>query len=69
MSTDFDAAFEAALRLPEEKRLAIVSRLLETIPAERFGRSIDDDSLAEELECRFSDLAGSVPWSELKAES
>jgi hypothetical protein len=60
---------EAALRLPDEERLALISRLLETIPAERFGRSIDDDSLAEELERRFSDLAGSVPWSELKAES
>jgi hypothetical protein len=63
-----DVIFSEALKLPEGERLALVSRLLETMPADDSGLSLDDPSLIEELDRRSSDLAGSVPWSELRME-
>jgi hypothetical protein len=64
-----EAVFEAALALPENERLALVSRLLETTPAEDSALSLDDDSLVEELDRRFADRAGSIEWSDLRAEN
>jgi putative addiction module component (TIGR02574 family) len=69
MQADYAVVFEAALKLPEVERLALVSRLLETMPAEDSSLSLDDSSLAEELDRRFADPAGSIPWSELRAEN
>jgi putative addiction module component (TIGR02574 family) len=68
MQADYDMAFEAALKLPEGERLALVSRIMETIPAEDACLTIDDASLPEELDRRFADRSNCVPWSELKAE-
>ena len=68
MQADYEVAFEAALKLPESERLILVSRLLETMPAEDSCFFLDDASLAEELDRRFADRADSIPWSELKAE-
>jgi len=68
MQSDPQAILDAALRLPENERLAIVSRLLETLPPEDVTISLDDTRLAEELDRRFADSEGAVPWSDLKAE-
>jgi hypothetical protein len=68
MQLPTESVFEAALGLPENERLALVSRLLETMPVDDSGVSLDDDSLVEELDRRFADRAGSVDWSELRAE-
>lgn len=69
MQSSYEVIFEAALQLPESDRLTLVSRLLETMPAEDACPSFDDPALAEELDRRFADQAGTVPWSELRGES
>ncbi len=68
MSLPSDTVFEAALELPENERLVLVSRLLETIPVDDLSLSLDDDSLCEELDRRFVDREGEVDWSELRTE-
>lgn len=69
MQLPSETVFEAALRLPEAERLALVSRLLETMPAEDSAISLDDASLVEELDRRFADREGSIEWSDLRAEN
>jgi len=69
MQLPSETVFEAALGLPENERLALVSRLLETMPVDDSAISLDDDSLVEELDRRFADREGSVMWPELRAES
>lgn len=59
---------EAALKLPKNERLTLVSRILETMPDEDSSLSLDDASLIEELDRRFADSEGSATWSELQAE-
>jgi putative addiction module component (TIGR02574 family) len=68
MSLASDAIFSEALKLPETERLILVSRLLETMPTDDSVLSLDDASLNEELDRRFADSAGGVPWSELRSE-
>lgn len=63
-----EAILEAALSLPEGERLALVSRLLETMPAELLPLSLDDPGLVEELDRRFTDSSGELPWSQLRDE-
>lgn len=60
--------FEAALQLPEEERLALVSRILDTMPDRDDTTCVDDPDLLVELERRFADPEGAIPWSELRAE-
>jgi hypothetical protein len=68
MSLTSEAIFSEALSLSESERLTLISRLLETMPADDSTLSLDDASLIEELDRRFSDSAESIPWSELHAE-
>jgi hypothetical protein len=68
MEPNTDAIFEAAMLLPEVERLTLVSRLLETVPDEDVAISVDDPAFVEELDRRFADREGSVPWSDLRAE-
>jgi hypothetical protein len=63
-----ETIFEAALSLPENERLDLAARLLDTVPAELNLLSLDDPNLAEELDRRAADDSGSIPWSELKNE-
>ena len=63
-----ETVFEAALGLPENERLALASRLLETIPVDDSAISLDDDLLLDELKRRFADREGEVDWTELRAE-
>ena len=69
MQPGYEAIFEAALKLPENERLTLVSRILETMPAEDSFIALDDALLVEELDRRFADREGSVAWSELRAEN
>jgi hypothetical protein len=69
MQLPSETVFEAALGLPENERLALVSRLLETMPVDDSAISLDDDSLVEELDRRFADREGSATWPELRAEN
>jgi putative addiction module component (TIGR02574 family) len=68
MQSDPDTILSAALSLPENERLTLVSRLLDSLPPEDLTVSLDDPRLAEELDRRFADNSGAVPWAKLKAE-
>ncbi|HEY1784984.1 MAG TPA: hypothetical protein VGG30_05515 [Pirellulales bacterium] len=68
MQPSSDAIFQAALELPEDQRLALVARLLETVPDEPAGLSIDDPGLIEELKRRSADLDGATAWDQLRGE-
>lgn len=69
MAPSADSIFEAAMTLSESERFVLASRLLETVSAEDFTPSLDDPPLVEELERRFADPEGSIPWSDLRAEA
>jgi hypothetical protein len=69
MSSPIETVLAAAMELPEGERLALVARLLETMPADDSAIALDDDAFVEELDRRFADRAGSVAWPELRAES
>lgn len=64
------AVFEAALALPENERILLVERLLETLGPETDGA--DEAGLVAELRRRSDEIdqgkADLVPWSELKNE-
>ena len=68
MHRDAEKIFDAALELSDDDRLALVARLMETIPAENLSMSLDDPDLAVELERRFADSSGAIPWPDLRAE-
>ena len=68
MPTTRDEILEVALLLSEGDRLAIVDRLLETLPDEFPGLSDSDPLFAEELERRSGDWEGAIPWPQLKAD-
>jgi hypothetical protein len=68
MEPSADAIFEAAMMLPEGERLTLASRLLETASAEDDAASLDDAALADELDRRFADREGKIPWSDLRTE-
>ena len=65
MLTSRDEILDSALKLPETDRLLIAARLLETIPDDIPGLSLDDADLLEELERRAQDTTGAVPVSDL----
>lgn len=69
MRLDVTSIVEAALQLPEDDRLAIVSRLLETVSADQASLAFDDPHLIDELDRRMSDTASAMPWSELREKS
>jgi hypothetical protein len=68
METNTQAIVAAALKLPESDRADIVMQLLETLTEGSEGISIDDPDFMEEMERRFADPAGAIPWSELRSE-
>jgi hypothetical protein len=68
MHANTDEIFQAALKLSDSDRLVLVSRLLETVPDTANTISVDDPGFLEEMERRFSNREGSVPWSELQGE-
>jgi putative addiction module component (TIGR02574 family) len=68
MQLNSDTIFEAALKLTENERILLVSRLMDTIPGDEVCMSIDDPGLLDELDRRFSDGSETIPWSDLRAE-
>ena len=68
-ATNADVVFAAALQLPVPDRLALVLRLLETMPAEGLPLSLDDEGLRQELDRRFADDQGAVQWERLRDET
>jgi len=68
MQPNSDALFQAAIQLPENERLILASRIMETVPEEPIGLSIDAPALVEELNRRAADMEGAVPWSQLRDE-
>jgi hypothetical protein len=69
MSSTADQAFEAAMQLPEEDRVALIGRLLETMPTREIALSLDAPNLLDELDQRFADREGEIRWADLRAES
>jgi hypothetical protein len=63
-----DEILDAALQLPESDRLAIASRLMETIPEDFPGLADDDPEFDAELKRRSGDTEGSISWEELRDE-
>jgi hypothetical protein len=59
---------EAALKLPETDRLVIANSLMETLPDEYAGLSIDDAGLREELDRRWQNRSGTISWQQLRDE-
>ena len=68
MSVDPETVFNAALQLSEGERLNLAFRLLDTVPEDAPGLSLDDPNLRQELDRRFADSDGSIPWSELRTK-
>lgn len=64
MQINPDTILEAALSLPDNERLDLAARLLDTVPPGIM--SIDDPNLIEELDRRFNDGSPTVPWSEIR---
>jgi hypothetical protein len=59
-----EAIYEAAMSLPENERLDLASRLLDTIPPGIM--SADDPEFIAELDRRFHDGSPTIPWSEIR---
>jgi hypothetical protein len=68
MSEIRDEILTAALKLPESDRLAIVNRLLETLPEDAPDLAVGDSDFEEELLRRSGDWDGAVTWDELRDE-
>ena len=68
MESTTEAILGAALKLPEDERLLLASRLLETVPDEPYGLSLDDPDLLEELKRRSANQDGSIPWNQVRGE-
>ena len=68
VSDEANAILEAAMQLPESERLLLASQIMDSLPEEDLTISVDDPDLLAELDRRFADPDGAVPWSELEAE-
>ncbi len=68
MQTTPNSIFEAAIKLPEDQRLDLAMRLMDTLPPELDLLSLDDPNLVEELDRRAADDAGAIPWTQLRDE-
>lgn len=68
MRLPWEVVLDAAFELPENERLNLASRLLESLPPDDAAISLDDDSLLEELERRCADREGEIDWSVLREE-
>ena len=62
MQLSTDAIFEAAMALPENERLDLASRLMDTVPP----AILDDPDFVAELDRRFNDGSPTIPWSEIR---
>ena len=65
MQLTADAIFEIAMNMPENQRLDLAIRLLDTVRPPNL-LSLDDPGFLDELDRRASDDSGSVPWKEIR---
>ena len=63
VSQNTNALFEAAMDLPDDERLSLVSRIMDTLPPDDLTCSVDDEDLLAELNRRSSDPQDAVAWS------
>ena len=68
MPLETHTIFDAAMKLPDDERLLLASRIMDTLPPDDLTCSLDDADLLAELDRRFSDSQDAVAWSELEAE-
>jgi putative addiction module component (TIGR02574 family) len=66
MQLTAESILEAALHLPENERLELVFRLMDTFPAAPNLLSLDDPNLIEELDRRAADNSATIPWVEIR---
>jgi hypothetical protein len=59
-----DMIYEAAMNLPENERLDLAARLLDTVPPGIL--SDDDPDFIAELDRRFNDGSPTIQWSEIR---
>lgn len=62
-----DDVLKAALELSDADRLLLASELLETLPEDLPGWSLDDPGFLNELDRRAQDGTASIPWPEVRA--
>ena len=71
MNPTRQSILEAALRLPDHDRAALVEALIDSLSPN--DKVTDDDSLAAELEARWADFEhsaeGTLSWDELKNQT
>ena len=58
----------SAMELSETDRLLLATELMETVPDDLPGWSIDDPAFAAELERRSADGSKAIPWDEVQAQ-
>ena len=58
----------AALKLPEIDRLVIANSLMDTLPDDLAALSVDDPDLLDELDRRWQNRDGTIPWRQLRDE-
>lgn len=68
MSTAHDDLLKTALTLPESERILLAAELLDSIPGELPGLSVDEPGFESELERRFNDGTKSVSWEEVSQQ-
>ena len=59
-----DMIFEAAMNLPENERLDLAARLMDTVPPGIMSE--DDPGFLAELESRFNDNSPTILWTEIR---
>jgi len=69
MMSNPDAIFEAAMGLPERDRLVLVTRLMDTLPPDDSGLSMDDPGLVDELDRRWAENDKGISWAELRDQT
>jgi hypothetical protein len=63
-----DEIFNAAMKLSDDERLILAAKLMETVPDQPAGLSLDDAGLIEELRRRSTDRTGSVSWNQVRGD-
>ena len=64
MKPTVESVLQAALELSQIQRIALVSRLMESLP--ETAANFEDRDFQKELERRFGDPANTVPWRQVR---
>jgi hypothetical protein len=68
MQSSADHLFAAAMQLPDIDRAKLAFQLLESLPEDVELVTLDDPEFLTELDNRFADQSGAIPWSQLRNE-